>query len=160
MGLFRKRPITSKLDPSDILIASASERSLKQSQIGDLILDYQGGGLLGSEEAGGYIRSSPSEGDLERAQEVTESVLALLTEIGPVFDLLQQLLITRTLEVLGREGQELSATEHAVLDATATAVCLLSEKWRRGGATVEDVMRVVVVGTTLAVRTATWESLR
>ncbi|MDA2974002.1 MAG: hypothetical protein O2986_05570 [Actinomycetota bacterium] len=157
MGLFRKKSITSKLDPSDIIIASASERAMRESQIGDLILDYQGGGIAGSAAALAYMRSAPTEDEIERAKEITRSVLELLTEVGAVFNLLNPLLIVKTLEVLGREGQDLSSTEYGVLEATATAVCHLAG---RRDATMDDVMRVVVVGTTLGVRTATWESLR
>ena len=61
MGFLKKKSRIAKMHPGDVLGCFVERSDLVETQIGDLILDSQGGGLLSSGDSITYMCALPSD---------------------------------------------------------------------------------------------------
>lgn len=110
-------------NPGDVLMAHAPNEPHLASELGDLILDYQGGGLAPRNTSA--LNRPVSSEDLEKTSEVLEAAIEVLKALGPNWDMLHMVLITSCEETFGRPISELLDVEKAVLRSTTEAAVRL-----------------------------------
>jgi hypothetical protein len=124
--------------------------------IGELVVDYQGGGIFSSPEAISYLRQPPIESEKVVVTAIVDDLMEAVTHLGPHRDLLYAVLFSTCERNLERAGSQFSVTEEAVMETTINGVCELLQR----RADPQDVVVIAAMGAAFMARTATWESLR
>lgn len=110
-------------NPGDVLMAHAPSEPNLANELGDLMLDYQGGGLMPRNISA--LTRPVSSDDLEKTSEVMEAAIEVLKELGPNWEMLHMVLITSCEDVFDRPISELLDVEKAILRSTTEAAVRL-----------------------------------
>lgn len=138
-------------NPGDVLMAHAPSEPLLSRELGDLILDYQGGSLMPRNIAA--LNRPVSSKDLEKNSEVMEAAIEVLKGLGPNWDMLHMVLITSCEEAFSRPIGELLDVEKAVLRSTTEAAVRL---YRAGEN--DSVIKILGFGIALFSRAYDWDN--
>ena len=159
MGFLKKKSRIAKMHPGDVLGCFVERSGLVETQIGDLILDSQGGGLLSSGDSITYMCAPPSDLEMERAMTVFMYLVHVLEEEGLNSASLFAGMCQAVRQVLRRERDSVfTPTEFAVISATVNGICSAERLVRKP--TREDILYIASIGSAFAVRVKTWEDLR
>ena len=159
MGIFGKRPDAVRdADPSDLLIAFCGLTGEDQSNLGSIILDYQGGGLLSKSESLDALRVIPTQKQQAEMGELAKSILEGLdasgnTSFGQAICL--GLFRTNVSEMFQIELGDFSPFHNAIASGTTNAVIKLfsMEEYQQA-------LYVGLLGQCLFMNSNKWESSR
>lgn len=155
MGIFgSKKSKESHSDPSDALIILCGLSGQEQKILADIVLAFQGGGLLDTAKSVQKARQAPSQDQQVEMKDISISIIECLTESG--FSNMGQgfahgMLITSMTDMLSIDIESVLPVQKAIASGTINAMTQLVAKKNH-----ELALTVGLCGQVLFVNSAAW----